>query len=79
MSCDNRCIGDDVFPAPCGTCAGRKPSAAASGYDRKKIVTGMCFTWRHDYGLMEAREKETLYACMDQVFEHDIKPLLDKS
>jgi hypothetical protein len=23
MSCDNRCTGDDIFPAPCSTCAGR--------------------------------------------------------
>jgi len=31
MSCDNRCIGDDVFPAPCGTCEGRKPAAVSAG------------------------------------------------
>jgi hypothetical protein len=32
MACDNRCTGDDVFPAPCGTCEGKKVPIKSVGY-----------------------------------------------
>ena len=59
---------------------------------RRRIVTGMCFTTRHDYGLMEietdnksvaitmmgmnAQQREALYRQMDQLYDHHIDPLV---
>lgn len=34
-------------------CNGGVNPAAFAGYDRAAIVTGMCMTWRHDYGLLK--------------------------
>lgn len=60
--------------------------------DRKRIVTGMCFTTRHDYGLekmdcddtgftssisgMSRQQQEALYRQMDQLYDHHINPLM---
>lgn len=38
MSCYNRCIGDDIFPTPCGTCEGKKPSVASANYVPDSVV-----------------------------------------
>lgn len=54
---------------------------------RKEIITSMCYTWRHDYGLdshesqvipmgMTQEERESLWNRMAQVFDHDILPIL---
>ena len=58
--------------------------------DRHKIVTNMCFTTRHDYGLdqvdtgersfamsgMNRQQQEALYRHMDQLYDHHIHPLM---
>ena len=50
-----------------------------------QIITGMCYTFRHDYGLlnededsrissgMTRVEQEVLFSKMSQVFKHDVK------
>lgn len=57
--------------------------------DRHKIVTSMCYTTRHDYGLvvdtddpthfgtaMNRQQQEALYRQMDQLYDHHIDPLV---
>lgn len=92
-----RCTADWQNGA-CGDCD-KSPSDASDGYDRDAIVTGMCMTWGHDYGLLKTseerelvgdaifkimcgmtqQERDSLYSRMNQVFEHNIKPLLDRA
>lgn len=55
---------------------------------RRDIVTSMCYTVRHDYGLekrcedfslcsgMSEQERVALYNQMDQLYDHHIEPLL---
>lgn len=57
--------------------------------DRVRIVTSMCYTYRHDYGLvcenedpvhfgscMNRQQQEALYRQMDQLYDHHIQPLM---
>lgn len=51
---------------------------------REQIITSMCFTWRHDYGLkkdkfsgMTDEEREFLRKRMTQIFDNDIAPHMD--
>ena len=57
---------------------------------REEIITSMCYTWRHDYGLkkeslevdaissgMTDREREHLYRAMSQLFDNDIAPYME--
>lgn len=60
--------------------------------DRRRIVTSMCYTTRHDYGLerlgpresngvvdpvgMNRQQQEALYKQMDQLYDHHIHPLM---
>ena len=58
---------------------------------REHIITSMCFTYRHDYGLtiseddkmytlnsgMTNREKEALWKQMAQIFDNDIAPYME--
>jgi hypothetical protein len=60
---------------------------------RKEIVTAMCYTWRHDYGLikhadpggytfssvagMTEQERQALWSQMAQIFDNDIAPYMD--
>ena len=60
---------------------------------REKIITDMCFTWRHDYGLikseeagtiadiisagMTAIEREALWRSMAQIFDNVIAPNME--
>ena len=58
---------------------------------REQIITNMCLTFRHDYGLeiseddrmytlnsgMTKREREGLYLNMEQVFDNDIAPHME--
>lgn len=56
---------------------------------REEIITGMCYTWRHDYGLnkqehdgpgglitagLTDKEREFLWNQMAQLFDNDILP-----
>lgn len=58
---------------------------------REEIITRMCYTYRHDYGLeiseddrmytlmsgMTKSEREALYNTMAQVFDNDIAPNME--
>jgi hypothetical protein len=57
---------------------------------REEIITDMCYTYRHDYGLdklpsdppwtagMTPDERKGLYNTMSQIYEHNIEPLLNQ-
>jgi len=61
--------------------------------DREKIITDMCFTWRHDYGIlkeesegsfadilssgMTEKEKIALWNSMAQIFDNNIAPYME--
>lgn len=60
---------------------------------REQIITSMCYTWRHDYGLtkhadpggydfpgtagMTETEQKFLWSQMAQIFDNDIAPHMD--
>ena len=59
---------------------------------RDQIITSMCYTWRHDYGLerqerdalgdlisagMSATERQHLWNQMAQIFDNDIVPNME--
>lgn len=56
---------------------------------REEIITSMCYTYRHDYGLnkhpddapfvagMTQRERESLWNQMAQIFDNDIAPFME--
>ena len=55
---------------------------------KEEIITDMCYTYRHDYGLdkdpnspswcagMTPDERRGLYNTMSQIYENNIEPLL---
>lgn len=59
---------------------------------REEIITSMCYTWRHDYGLdklehdgpgglisvgLTDAERQMLWRQMAQIFDNDILPNMD--
>ena len=60
---------------------------------REQIITSMCYTWRHDYGLhkepdpggytfpgitgMTQAERDSLWHQMAQLFDNDISPHME--
>jgi hypothetical protein len=59
---------------------------------REQIITSMCYTWRHDYGLtkqqhgdfsdaissgMTDRERVHLWNAMSQLFDNNIAPYME--
>ncbi len=56
---------------------------------REQIITDMCYTWRHDYGLerdyktgplesgMTSMERELLWRQMAQLFDNNIVPHME--
>jgi hypothetical protein len=59
---------------------------------REEIITSMCYTYRHDYGLekdlgngfisklsagMTQLERESLWRQMAQIFDNDIAPYME--
>ena len=59
---------------------------------REQVITSMCYTFRHDYGLekdigngfiseltagMTKDEREFLYRQMSQIYDNDIAPVLE--
>lgn len=55
---------------------------------RDQIITAMCYTWRHDYGLtkiddsvlcsgMTEDERQALWSQMAQIFDNDIAPNME--
>ena len=57
---------------------------------KEEIITDMCYTYRHDYGLdkdpnspswcagMTPDERRGLYNTMAQIYENNIEPLLNQ-
>lgn len=41
---------------------------------REGIISAMCLTWRHDYGLLPEDQRENLFKQMAQIFDNDIAP-----
>lgn len=56
---------------------------------REQIITAMCYTWRHDYGLdrqehdgpitagLTETERKALWKQMEQLFDNDITPNME--
>jgi hypothetical protein len=59
---------------------------------REEIITSMCYTWRHDYGLdrqehdsggglvtagLTSQERQLLWKQMAQIFDNDILPHME--
>ncbi len=54
---------------------------------REDIITSMCYTWRHDYGLDKSpgsmssgttqEEREFLWKQMAQIFDNDVAPYME--
>jgi hypothetical protein len=57
---------------------------------REEIITGMCYTYRHDYGLLKNDEdvmqmtsgvtksqQEFIWNTMAQIFDNDIAPYME--
>ena len=55
--------------------------------NREQIITSMCYTWRHDYGLEKKtgilssgttkEERDHLWSLMSQIFDNDIAPNME--
>lgn len=43
----------------------------------EKMIEGMCYTQRHDFELLNAEAQENIRSQMRQLFEHNIKPVID--
>lgn len=58
--------------------------------EKEQIITDMCYTYRHDYGLrkepndpswisgMTQKDAEMLYKTMEQIYNNNIEPLLEQ-
>ena len=56
---------------------------------KEEIITSMCYTYRHDFGLlkldnetswtsgMTAKDAEMLYKTMEQIYNNNIEPILE--
>ena len=56
---------------------------------KEQIITDMCYTYRHDFGLrkeegdqswtsgMTEQEAKMLYKQMEQIYNNDIEPILE--
>jgi hypothetical protein len=56
---------------------------------REQIITDMCYTWRHDYGLSKSQaaypfsagmtdeERKALWRQMAQIFDNNIAPYME--
>jgi len=38
------------------------------------IITNMCYTYQHDYGLLKEEKQKAIFKTMEQIFINDIKP-----
>jgi len=57
---------------------------------KEEIITSMCYTYRHDYGLrkepndpswtsgMTEQDAKMLYKTMEQIYNNNIEPLLEQ-
>lgn len=56
--------------------------------NREQIITGMCYTWRHDFGLdrnpdsvfptsgVTPQERDALRRDMSQLYDHHVHPIV---
>jgi hypothetical protein len=56
---------------------------------KEEIITSMCYTYRHDYGLrkeqgepswtsgMTAQDAKMLYKTMEQIYNNNIEPIIE--
>lgn len=56
---------------------------------KEQIITSMCYTYRHDYGLrkqecdptwtsgMTEQDAKMLYKTMEQIYNNDIEPIIE--
>lgn len=44
---------------------------------REEIITGMCYTFRHDYGILDSHEQRVIHTIMSQIFDNEIKPYME--
>ena len=47
--------------------------------EEQQLINSMCYTWRHDFGLLSEDDRKALYSNMESVYFHHIKPLLEKN
>lgn len=46
-------------------------------YTKEEIINGMCTTYRHDYPFISESDRRGIRAMMEQLFEHNFKPVLE--
>ena len=65
--------------------------AIAEGFmkNKEQIITDMCYTYRHDFGLrkkdgepnwtsgMTEQDAKMLYKTMEQIYNNDIEPIIE--
>jgi hypothetical protein len=44
---------------------------------RNEVITSMCYTYRHDYGLLDDDKQKSLWNTMSQIFDNDISPNME--
>jgi hypothetical protein len=40
------------------------------------IILGMCYTSRHDFGLLSEDQQKNIYREMNQLYFHNVKPVI---
>lgn len=69
--------GQAARPAAPMRSADERAAVASKGEDLPaRLIDSMCLTWRHDFGLLPEAEKAGLRAQFQQIYQHDILPLL---
>lgn len=59
----------------CGSCNRRNRFPVMK--TREEIITGMCYTFRHDYGILDSHEQRVIQTIMSQIFDNEIKPYME--
>ena len=44
---------------------------------RENIITSMCYTMRHDYGLLDEQNRNAMYRQAAQLFDNDVAPHME--
>lgn len=57
-----------------------KPPAAIVPDEKavEELISRMCLTYRHDYGLLDESERSGLRLTMRQIFQHDVLPFAQR-
>jgi len=43
---------------------------------KTNIIDNMCYAYRHDFGLLDEKEKESIKLTMSQIYKHCFYPIL---